>query len=527
MSALREVLARFGIEVDSEKLDKADGKISGLASTLKEVGGLFAAGALAMAVRGFAHEMLAVGEVINKTSAKLGIGADELQRWQFAAKMSDVEAEELAAGFRFLQKNAYEAATAGGDAAATFTKLGVKVKDSGGHVRNSSDMMRDLVVAFSGIKNPAERTALAMQVFGKSGATLIPLLAQDKDGLEDLNRAFDELGGGVSGESLEAIDKLEKATKEFDFALLSLKGRIALHVVPWVREMTHRWTVLTTWFGGITDGTKVFNAALLVLQGTMAYLTARAGIMAAKLLAPYAPMIAMLAILFLLLEDLLTLFDGGESAIGKFIDRLFGLGTAAGIVKGLKELWSDLVGVIQGSPGAVDKFVSDFLRHTKKIADFFEKDIPEAAAFAWRDLKVWASNLTDEFTQWASDWAKAMGKSIKDFFGIKSPSKFMQDVGVNLDMGLVQGIAEGETKIKAQAGETFGGAFPAVVRVPSLDGGRVPSTGPRTVDQRNTIAVTIQGSGATANDVRTGLGLAFADEREGLLNALEAVAEGG
>ena len=52
------------------------------------------------------------------------------------------------------------------------------------------------------------------------------------------------------------------------------------------------------------------------------------------------------AAVILIVEDLIVLFNGGESVIGEFIDTLFGLGSAQAVVEQAKRDWESFLGVL-------------------------------------------------------------------------------------------------------------------------------------------------------------------------------------
>src|SRR5207237_10783621 len=56
-----------------------------------------------------------------------------------------------------------------------FQQLGVSIYESNGQLRGESDVMMQVADAFKKMPDGAEKAGLAMKLFGKSGADLIPL----------------------------------------------------------------------------------------------------------------------------------------------------------------------------------------------------------------------------------------------------------------------------------------------------------------------------------------------------------------
>jgi hypothetical protein len=74
-----------------------------------------------------------------------------------------------------LQKNISEAATGNADAAKKFQQLGLAIKDIQG--LSADKQLSAVGEAINKIENPAQRAAMSMELFGKSGAKLLTLFA--------------------------------------------------------------------------------------------------------------------------------------------------------------------------------------------------------------------------------------------------------------------------------------------------------------------------------------------------------------
>jgi lambda family phage tail tape measure protein len=93
-----------------------------------------------------------------------------------AAELSGSSIEGVAKGLNFLNKNMVAAATGGKDAAAAFQTIGVSTKDAQGNLRTADQVFLDVADRFATLRDGPEKAALAMRIFGKAGADLIPIL---------------------------------------------------------------------------------------------------------------------------------------------------------------------------------------------------------------------------------------------------------------------------------------------------------------------------------------------------------------
>ena len=150
---------------------------------------------------------------IERQAKVLGIGIDEFQKWTYAAKMSDVNAQELALGLKLLSRNMEDASSGSGDAAKYFSAMGISVKTTEGHLRPLNDVMGDIMDKFSTWEDGPRKIAIAMQLFGRSGEALIPLLNRGSSGFAELAREAQKLGIILSPDLVRKGGEAEDAFK--------------------------------------------------------------------------------------------------------------------------------------------------------------------------------------------------------------------------------------------------------------------------------------------------------------------------
>jgi len=357
MTVLREVLARFGIEVDDKKLGGMTSGVDQAIGSLKTLGAVLAGGAVVGALTHFVNEMAEVGGELTDTSAVLGINTTALQEWRYAAKLVGIDAGELSGAMVILNRNLDGAAQGGKGQADVFRRLGVSIKDAQGNTRGLEALLPEIAEGFSKIENPADRAGVASGLFGRSGAKLLPLLTQGAAGVEELRKEFEKLGGGATPEMIAAADEFGDEMDKLDTSLFSIKARIAGSILP---SFTAVVDLLNDVSGAVSNMIKKSNIATVAL-GVLGAAALGFGV---KFLAGFAVPIATAAVfalgigfIILLLDDLITLFAGGKSVIGGFIDEMFGLGTAQGLVLGLTDSWEGLILMISDAKWALKDFL--------------------------------------------------------------------------------------------------------------------------------------------------------------------------
>lgn len=569
MGALREILAKFGFDVDEKNLDRAKEKTDAYADQLKEVAGVLLGERLIAGVKGFVTELQAQGDALNDSADRLNVNVIELQRWQLAAKFAGAGAEDLNTGLKFLQKAIGEAASGAGDASATFKKLGVDIKDVDGKLKPANEVLEDTLIGLSKIPEPAERSAAAIKLLGRGGGTLLPLIKDGPEGLDQLLGKLEELGGGLGQDALDVIGQAGDQFDEFDFAVTSLKSRLAVSLFPTLNQLIGWFTKITVQFGQAADGTHAFQATLIVLG-------AIATKVAIGMYAKYLPIVALIALAILLVDDLITFFEGGDSVAGKLLDKIFGEKEGKSIADQMRQDMKDLVKEVDKADSIGDKIEVVFSTIGGSIVKFFVDDVPEFVRRVFADLTGittdagagWENIFDDIFnsilnaaTNWVLDlvrgivdgisnglrdkWdkvsetfkelAKGLIADFKNVFKIKSPSQVLYELTGYIPQGAIKALADATPKVRAQAQETFGTMLPTsstfapTVKVQTVNAagpGGGPST--RSVQVQSNVSVRVEGAGPTAyrDAVREGVGLGIGDQNRELLASLEPAGEG-
>lgn len=336
--ALREIIASFGTSFDGSGLKKGDSAINGMITKLK---GFAVAAGTAFAVKevlGFTLGLAEQAVELDHHAQALGISAQSLQMWDYAASLSGVSAEELQIGLQKLQRSAVGAGGKGGDLAAVFTKLHVSVKNSNGSYKNADELLTGVAGAIGDMTDPTLQTATAMQIFGRGGARLLPFLKQGRAGVQALKEEVAALGGGFTDDFIAKSEAMVQDSKRLEFAFLGLKVKAIGPLLPVLTHLAEGATKFVVAAGDVAKKSNVAKAALIALGvgGTIAM---------APLLLSIAPIVAG----FLLLEDVLTFLSGGDSLTGDLLDKYFGSGAAAKVKAFADEIGTDVMPVLKAA----------------------------------------------------------------------------------------------------------------------------------------------------------------------------------
>lgn len=349
--ALREILADLTVRIRGQEglaqanrgINQAASGLGGVRTALAGAGAALGVSLGVQQIARFTSEVISAGDEIDKTSQSLNLSAEALQRWNFIATRSGVSTQQLSGSLLRLQRTAGAAGDGNRTAQDTFRTLGVEVRDANGEIREGEDLFRSTIIALGEVENSTQRTFLATRLFGRAGAQLLPVVNAGAEGIEELSERFDELGGGLSNEAVAASAAAADALADFEVQMTSVKGELAAVLLPILSRAVDAFGTFTRAVGAMTQNSSALEAVIAVLIGAAIALAIAFAVPALEIVG----IAISFALLFLIVEDLITLFRGGESVIGDFIDEMVGDGTAEQWVQNLTDAWNGLILAIE------------------------------------------------------------------------------------------------------------------------------------------------------------------------------------
>lgn len=231
-SIVVDLLMRTGsFETDARRAER---RIRDLDATFKKAG-LAIGAASAAAVTGLAVMVkgsIDAADELSKTATSVGLTTESLSAFQYAADLSGVSAEELTTAFAKLNKNSVAAAEGSKTQAAAFEHLGVTLTDVSGEMRGAEEIMLDVFDAFSKLEEGPQKTALAMEIFGKSGAKLIPMLNAGKEGMAQMREEATKLGLVIDGETAQAAERFNDNITRLQKVVTGFSNQIMTGALP-------------------------------------------------------------------------------------------------------------------------------------------------------------------------------------------------------------------------------------------------------------------------------------------------------
>lgn len=360
---VQELITKLGFKTDEKAIARYEKGLTSLRNIA--IGVSAAVVGIGYASFKIIQDVTKTGDELEATASQIGISTDSLQKLSYSAELSNTSIEELKIGLKRFSKVIVEAKDGSKEAQKIFNKIGINPNS----IKNTEDGLLKLMDAFVEIKDPILQNALAQDVLGRSGGNLINLLKQGSKAIIEQGRELEALGGIMSKDAIAMSALLDDNVKKLNRAWFGLKTTLATQVMPVINDLIIR---LLKWYmankqminsriinfvtdlgksfitfakilyevirvasifidavGGMEKAVKIFMAAILgivALKSLIAVTNIISGltgviggfsnaVMMANL--KTGLWVAGLAALFLLAQDLIYLFQGKESLIGK------------------------------------------------------------------------------------------------------------------------------------------------------------------------------------------------------------------
>ena len=147
-------------------------------------GAAIAGSAIVAGLGAIVKKSIDAGGELDDLRQKTGVSAAALFAIGNAAKVADVDLGTLGKGLNKFNINLVKAAEGNEDLARKFQSLGVNVKDVNGQIVPTDKALKQIADRFADMPDGAKKAELAVALFGKAGADLIPLLNQGAASLE-------------------------------------------------------------------------------------------------------------------------------------------------------------------------------------------------------------------------------------------------------------------------------------------------------------------------------------------------------
>jgi hypothetical protein len=211
---------------------------------------------------------IAIGGQLNDLSARTGESAGNLLILRRAFENAGAGADSVGTTINRLQRAIVEAGQGSKEQAEAFATLGLNIEEL--KKQTPTEQLQSVAQALSRVSTDSDRTALAMQLLGRSGGELIPLLramgveldvakaqlGSTPEVMNKVSQAFDTIGdnlGAIGEKSTEfaagLLEKLAPALAEITTSIANIDAAGLGQAISGYIEATMRWITASLGLG--------------------------------------------------------------------------------------------------------------------------------------------------------------------------------------------------------------------------------------------------------------------------------------
>lgn len=169
---------------------------------------------------------------VNSLQRITGGTTAEVSELRGAMQLSGMDVDKAGSSLTIFSK---KLAAVQGDSKATAdmqSLLGTSVTNADGSIRSMSAMLPEVADRFKSMPNGAEKTALAVQLFGKSGTAMLPFLNKGSEGIADLEAKAESLGLTLDDQSASTFSEYKSASRTLSAVFQGLSSQIGQAAMP-------------------------------------------------------------------------------------------------------------------------------------------------------------------------------------------------------------------------------------------------------------------------------------------------------
>lgn len=194
-------------------------------------------GALAGATVMTINQTREYADRVDDMSKQIGLSKKGFQEWDYIIKRFGGNIEGLKMGMKTLVTQTINANSGNKAAIANFQKLGISIKNNNGQLKNQEQLFEEVVAKLQKYPDGVAKAKLANDLFGRSGADLMPMFKENATAISELKTEMEKLGIVMSDEQIEAAntcsDNIETIQRGFGVITMSLGNEL----IPTINEL--------------------------------------------------------------------------------------------------------------------------------------------------------------------------------------------------------------------------------------------------------------------------------------------------
>lgn len=207
------------------------------------------------------------GSKIDENSQRLGMSQKAYQEWSYVLKQNGSDIESMSTSMKTFNGLMLDAENGNANALITFQKLNLNFEEFEG--LSVDEQFAKVVEQFQKMPAGIEKSNLAVEIFGRQGMDLLPLLNSTAESTDALRQRFYELGIYLSEDEVAAMAAVGDQSDDLKLAFQGVFNQIGVALMPAFMKITdwilnNKTTFL--WISGFVVG---FIATMWLLNAAI------------------------------------------------------------------------------------------------------------------------------------------------------------------------------------------------------------------------------------------------------------------
>lgn len=268
--------AGAGVEDAGKKAARSGDEIEASAKRWNRAGQIIGAAIAAVAVGATALVAKAINSAdrLDEMSQRVQLSTETLSGWGYTAVRSGSNLDTLTGSIEKFNKNVAAAVDGDSKMGKLFGALGIDVIDQAtGKLRSIEQLLPQVADKFKRLEDPTLETALAMQLFGRSGGEMMEFLNRGSDGIDALTERARELGIVIDGETAAAAAGFNDQVDDMQAAMSGLATKVAAELLPAMTDITAEFTDFASNGDNVTKVASGIANIMEVVGGVFEFIT--------------------------------------------------------------------------------------------------------------------------------------------------------------------------------------------------------------------------------------------------------------
>lgn len=235
-------------------------KADAMAASIGKIGAAFAALGVVSTLKNMTVEAINSADAFDEMAEKTGVSVERLSSLAYAAKINGATVDDLGTAIRSLSNKMAESVDPTSRSAAMFDGLGVSTRNADGTLRNVDDVLTDLSGAFASMEDGAAKSALAVDIFSRSGLNMIPVLNKGRDGLAELRQEAERMGAVIGTDMAKQAEQFNQNIDRLNTLSGTLGKTIANALVPELNKLINEFLTGIKYANGFWDALVTFGS---------------------------------------------------------------------------------------------------------------------------------------------------------------------------------------------------------------------------------------------------------------------------